>query len=165
MVTLAFNIGQAVTGKSAFLRGLLRAAAALVFVGLTASVGAVDNPDAPDRVATFERSADPFEKQLAATDGGSAATRAERAYADFLDAELNTAYRTLLSYLKGPARAALVESQRRWLRFRDAEYGLIACHWTRERTGSSASLSIAMYRNALVKERVVQLLRYAAEYP
>ena len=152
-------------GKRALLHGLLRAAAAFVFVGLAASVGAIDNPDAPDRVAAFKRRAAPFEKQLAATDGGRAATRAGRAYAAFLDAELNTAYSALLSNVERSTRAALVESQRHWLRFRDAEYGLIARHWTRERSGSSASLSVAGYRNALVKERVVQLLRYAAEYP
>jgi uncharacterized protein YecT (DUF1311 family) len=152
-------------GERPLLSGLMRAAAALVFVSFTASVGAIDNPDAPDRVASFERRAEPFEKQLSATDGGSAATRAGHAYAAFLDAELNTAYRALLYHLDSPAREALVESQRRWLRFRDADYAFITRHWTRERSGSSASLSIAGYRNTLVKERIVRLLRYAAEYP
>lgn len=143
---------------------LLRAAAAFVFVSMAASVGAIDNPDAPDRVGAFERRAAPFERQLAATDGGSAAMRAGRAYASFLDVELNAAYRMLLAHLENPAREALVESQRRWLHFRSAEFRFITRHWTRERNGSSASLSVAGYRNALTKERVVQLLRYAAEY-
>jgi uncharacterized protein YecT (DUF1311 family) len=143
---------------------LLRAAVALVLLTVAASVGAIDNPDAPDRVGTFERRAAPLEQQLAATDGGSAAVRAGQAYNSFLDAELNTAYRMLLANLQSPAREALVESQRQWLHFRNAEFRFIARHWTRERSGSSASLSAAAYRNALTKERVVQLLRYAAEY-
>ena len=144
---------------------LARAAAVLVLLGVATTAGAIDNPDAPDRVGAFERRAAPLEKQLAATDGGSAATRAGQAYASFLDAELNAAYRTLLGNLQSPAREALVQSQRAWLRFRDAEHRFIARHWTPGRSGSSASLSVEGYRNALTKERVVQLLRYAAEYP
>lgn len=145
-------------------RRLLHAAAALAFVSMAASVAAIDNPDAPDRVGAFERRAAPLEQQLAATDGGGAAVRAGQEYASFLDAELNAAYRTLVAHLQSPAREALVESQRRWLHFRNAEFSFIARHWTRERSGSSASLSAAGYRNALTKERVIQLLRYAAEY-
>ena len=152
-------------GERSFIRGLLRAAAALVLIGSASIVGAIDNPDAPQRVAAFERRAAQLEKQLAGTDGGSSARRAGQAYADFLDSELNNAYRMLLSNLTGPARAALVDSQRSWLRFRDAEYGFIARHWTQERSGSSASLSVAGYRNELVKRRVLTLLHYAAEYP
>ena len=126
---------------------------------------AIDNPDAPDRVAAFERRAEPYEQQLAATDGGNAAVRAGAAYATFLDAELNAAYRRLLSQLNGPQRQALVESQRQWLRFRDAEQAFIQRHWTAESHGSSASLSVAGYRNAMVKDRVLRLLRYASERP
>lgn len=146
-------------------RWRLRVAAALVLAGTAASVCAIDNPDAPDRVGAFARRAAPFEERLAATDGGSAAVRAGQAYSGFLDVELNAAYRLLLANLQGPARDALVESQRRWLQFRNAEYRFIASQWTHERSGSSASLSAASYRNALTKDRVVQLLRYAAEYP
>ena len=131
--------------------------------GTPSAALAIDNPDAPDRVAAFERRAEPFEQQLAATDGGSAATRAGTAYAAFLDAELNTAYRLLLSQLDEPRRSALVRAQRRWVHFRDAERAFIAQRWTFERNGSSASLSVAGYDNALVKERVLVLLRYAGE--
>ena len=152
-------------GENQVRRDLLRVAAALSFAVLAASASGIDNPDAPDRVAAFESRAAPLELQLAATDGGSAATRAGKMYADFLDTELNTAYRTLLMKLRGPARVTLAQSQQQWLRFRDAEYQFIAQHWTRERSGSSASLSVAGYGNAIVKERVLQLLRYTAEYP
>lgn len=152
-------------GERGWLRRLTLLSVALVFVSQAAIVEALDNPDAPDRVGAFERRAAPFEKELAATDGGSAAARAGHAYATFLDGELNAAYNALLPKLESPAREALIESQRRWLRFRDAEYKFIARQWTRARSGTSASLSVAGYRNALVKERVVELLRYAAEYP
>lgn len=143
---------------------LRHAAVALLFVVSAAPVRAIDNPDAPNRAAAFESRAAAFEERLNATDGGSAAALSGHAYAEFLDAELNTAYRTLLLKLQGPARSALVESQRQWLRFRAAENSFIAQHWTRERSGSSASLSSAGYRTALVKQRVLQLLRYGADY-
>lgn len=145
--------------------GLARGLAALLLMAVAAGAGAIDNPDAPDRPGAFESRAQPFEQRLGATDGGSAAARAGQAYATFLEAELNTAYRALLAHLQGPPRAALVASQRRWLQFRDAENQFITQHWTRERSGSSASLSVAGYRNAVTKERVLQLLRYNAEYP
>jgi uncharacterized protein YecT (DUF1311 family) len=151
-------------GECAVLGRLLHAAVAIVLLTVAAGVGAIDNPDAPDRVGAFKLRAAPLEQQLAATDGGSAAILAGQAYASFLDAELNTAYRMLLGNLQSPEREALAESQRVWLKFRSAELRFIARHWTRERSGSSASLSAAVYRNALTKERVVQLLRYAAEY-
>lgn len=152
-------------GNCTLRRRLLRVAAALALTSMAATVVAIDNPDAPDRVEAFERRAAPLEQQLAETSGGGAAVRAGQEYASFLDAELNAAYRALLAHLRSPAREALVESQRRWLNFRSAESHFIARHWTRARSGSSATLSAAGYRNALTKERVVQLLRYAAEYP
>lgn len=152
-------------GRPLWIQVLAHLALTLLLAGSSMATHAVDNPDAPDRVAAFERRAAPLEQKLAATDGGSAATRAGQAYAAFLDEELNTAYRLLLSKLQATARGALIESQRQWLRFRDAERRFIARQWTVERNGSSASLSVAGYGNAVVKERVVQLLRYAAEYP
>ena len=131
---------------------------------MLAPAWAIDNPDAPDRVAAFEQRARPYAQALAATDGGSAAVQTGQAYAQFLDAELNNAYRALLGHLEPPARAALVAAQRRWLHYRDAEQAFIDRQWTRARVGSSASLSAAGYRNALVRARVLQLLRYSAEY-
>ena len=152
-------------GEPLSFRRLWRGLAAFVLLVGAAGAGAIDNPDSPDRVGVFERRAADFEKQLAATDGGSAASRAGHAYASFLDAQLNQAYGLLVSRVEGPAREALVRSQRRWLQYRDAEYEFIARHWTAERSGSSASLSVEEYRNGIVKQRVLQLLRYAAEYP
>jgi uncharacterized protein YecT (DUF1311 family) len=151
-------------GRSPWRQALGLAALTIGLCGLTPTARAIDNPNAPDRVASFEYRAKPFEQQLEATDGGGAATKAGQAYAAFLDAELNIAYRLLLSKLDGAPRSALVESQRQWLRYRDSERRFIAQHWTPERNGSSASLSVQGYANAIVKERVLQLLRYTAEY-
>ena len=138
---------------------------ALILLSIAGVACAIDNPDAPDRVAAFEIRAAPFEQQLAATDGGSAATREGRTYALFLNTELNTAYRALLAQLRDAPRKALIESQRQWLRFRDTELRFIEVYWTPERSGSSANLSRAGYSNAVAKERILQLLRYSAEYP
>lgn len=125
---------------------------------------AVDNPDAPNRLAEFETRALAFEQSLAATDGGSAAARAGQRYEQFLDSELNAAYRALLAQLRGPAREALIRSQRQWIQFRDLELKFIDAHWTPEKNGTSYSLSVAQYRATLVKGRIAQLLRYSAEY-
>ena len=104
---------------------LVQAALALLLAGATLAAAAIDNPDAPDRVAAFAARAAPLEAALAETSGGSAASQAGQAYAVFLDTELNTAYHALLARLQPPARQALVVSQRQWLRFRDAEQGFI----------------------------------------
>jgi uncharacterized protein YecT (DUF1311 family) len=149
-------------GERQSLRRLL-AAGLLACAALAAQ--AIDNPDAPDRVGAFTARAAPFEQQLAAADGGSAAARAGQVYAVFLEAELNAAYLALLARLDAPARAALVESQRRWLRWRVAEQAFIGAHWTAARSGSSASLSAAQARNAMVRQRVLHLLQTLAEYP
>jgi uncharacterized protein YecT (DUF1311 family) len=102
---------------------------------------------------------------LAATDGAAAATQAGRAYAEFLEVELNLAYQGLLSRMSEGPRRRLAASQREWLRWRAAERRFIDLHWTRESRGSSATLSAAQHRNALTRQRVLQLLNYMAEYP
>ena len=145
-------------------RRTLLGLAGLALAGWACLARAIDNPDAPDRVAEFESRALPFEQALDATDGGGAATRAGQAYARFLGTELQAAYGFMLGRLQGRQRQALVESQLRWARFREAESRFISQQWDPARVGTSASLSVAGYQNAIVKERVLQLLRYAAEY-
>lgn len=146
------------------LRGLMVAAAVAAWAAATSSAWAIDNPDAPDRIADFTQRAAPFEQRLGATDGGSRAAAEGEAYARFLDAELNRTYQALLAQLDSGPRKALVESQRRWLAFRDAELVFMARQWTRERSGSSATLSLAGHRAALLRARVLSLLAYQAEY-
>lgn len=145
-------------------RWLMSAGWAAACAAAAGSAWAIDNPDAPDRIADFVQRASPFEQSLGATDGGRAAATAGEAYARFLDAEMNRSYQALLAQLDTAPRKALVESQRRWLAFRDAELVFMARQWTRERNGSSATLSLAGHRAALLRARVLSLLAYRAEY-
>ena len=121
---------------------------------------AIDNPDAPDLLAAFQAHAQPLEARRSETAGGPGQAAAARAYAAFLEAELNQAYQALLPQLARPARAALVLSQRQWLRFRDAEGAFIDGHWVAPDFGSSAALSRADHRAELVRQRVWSLLAY-----
>ena len=88
----------------------------------------------PDLVAAFQTRALPLEAQLADRAGGPGQAQAARAYAVFLEAELNLAYQQMLPLLGKPARAALLLSQRQWLRFRDAEGVFIDGKGWRRRT-------------------------------
>ena len=135
-------------------------------VGLLAlPARAIDNPDAPDRVAAFAARCRPFEARF---EEGARTTAdigaAYAAYERFLDHELNRAYADLRARLDGAARDALARSQRRWLQYRDAEFAFIARNWTRRNFGSSAAVSGAGYRSALVKARVLALLQYLQNY-
>ena len=126
---------------------------------------AIDNPDSPDLLVAFQLRAQPFEARLSESAGGPGQAQSARAYAVFMEAELNQAYRSLLPHLDKPARAALQLSQRQWLRFRDAEQVFIDGNWVAQDFGSSAALSRADYRAGLVKQRVLSLLAYRQNYP
>jgi uncharacterized protein YecT (DUF1311 family) len=82
------------------------------------------------------------------------------AYLNFLDEELNKAYRLLMSKLPRSQQQALRDSQRKWLAFRDVEVQFIVGNWTGDRFGSSASISVGDYRSSLVKKLIIQLLHY-----
>lgn len=147
-------------------RRWLRGAACCLLAGLARPAAwAIDNPDAPDWTAAFNARAKPLEDRWAAEAGSAAGPAAARAYAQFLDAELNQAYQALLKQLKGEARRALVQSQRQWLAFREAEHRFIDSSFTPQAFGSSATLSRADYRASLVKQRVLSLLAYLQNYP
>ena len=126
---------------------------------------AIDNPDAPNHQAAFLVRAQPFEKRLAEVAGGPEFAPAAVAYARFLDAELNQAYRQLREQLRGDTRQALTFSQRQWGQFRDAETDFIGGNWSPKNFGSSSAMSRADYRATLVKQRVVMLLAYLQNYP
>ncbi len=126
---------------------------------------AIDNPDAPDWTAEFNARAKPLEERWAAEAGGPGAAAAGLAYARFLDAELNQAYQALLQQLQGEPRRALVQSQRQWLAFREAEHRFIAGNFTPQAFGTSSALSRADYRASLVRQRVLTLLAYLQNYP
>lgn len=132
---------------------------------LAAPARAIDNPDAPDWTAAFQARAQPLEERLSNEAGGPGQAAAAAAYVQFLDAELNQAYQALLSRLEGEARRALVQSQRQWLAYRDAELRFIARNWTPQSFGTSSSLSRADYHASLVRQRVLTLLAYLQNYP
>jgi uncharacterized protein YecT (DUF1311 family) len=126
---------------------------------------ALDNPDAPDLVAEFLVRSAPYEERAAMQGGGGRdAALAYRACLSFLDAELNRAYRLLMSKLDSQQQYALINAQQQWLAFRDAVFQFIGANWTRDRFGSSATLSVGDYRCTLTKQRVIQLLLYAKNY-
>ncbi len=125
---------------------------------------AVDNPDLPDPVAAFDARDQAVQQRLAQANATqTAAAWAEQAR--FLDAELNAAYQGLLARLSGTARQRLVQGQRQWLKFRDAETQFIAQQWTPQEFGSSSALTRAQLRASLVRQRVQSLLAYARSLP
>ena len=150
-------------------RRWLRGAAASSLLGWAVWAGhpawAIDNPDAPDWTAEFNARAKPLEERWSAEAGSPGEAAAAQAYARFLDAELNQAYQALLRQLQGEPRRALLQSQRQWLAFRDAEHRFINGNFTPQAFGSSSSLSRADYRASLVRQRVLTLLAYLQNYP
>ena len=145
--------------------GRLARQVCMVAMVCAGSAHAIDNPDAPNHQAAFLARAQPFEKRLAEVSGGPEFAPAASAYARFLDAELNQAYRQLREQLRGDNRQALTFSQRQWGLFRDAESDFIGGNWSPKNFGSSSALSRADYRATLVRQRVVMLLAYLQNYP
>lgn len=129
------------------------------------STHALDNPDAPDHAGDFLNRAQAYEQdiqQTAHTTQGYLTAYA--AYENFLDQELNAAYRQLMAHLGGEAQHALKNSQLKWLGYRDREFDFIARNWTTEKFGSSAVISRGDYRTRLLKDRVMLLLQYLRNY-
>jgi uncharacterized protein YecT (DUF1311 family) len=127
---------------------------------------AIDNPDTADLEAQFQQRAAAYETRIA----GAANTTQEMiaGYADyqrFLEAELERAYRSLLGKLDPASRLKLVQAQRRWRAYRDAEFRLIEGNWTQSAFGTSAGISRGAYRSSIVKDRTVQLIEYLKNYP
>jgi uncharacterized protein YecT (DUF1311 family) len=127
---------------------------------------AIDNPEAPDRVAAFEQRAKPFEDNFSNHAGGGnfEIVQAGAAYAEFLDQELNQAYQLLLKKLEPSEREQLKKAQRAWRAFYKAETAFIAANWVPKNFGSSYVLSKHGYRHSLLKDRVLNLLSYLREY-
>ena len=139
--------------------------ATLLLTGFTASCQAVDNPDAPDYVTDFKQRAQPFEvaiHQQAKTTQDSLKTYVD--YEQFLDKELNKAYKLLLTKLGTEQQAKIKESQRNWVKYRDSEFDLIAQNWTAKNFGSSSVLSRGAYRTTIIRDRVTLLLNYLKNY-
>lgn len=133
----------------------------LGFSALVNTACAIDNPDAPDFVGDFEKRGQTYS---AATNNPDNSTReylvAYDNYLQFLDKELNAAYQQLKSKLPAEQQKLLTQSQRDWIKFRDAEFMRITKNWSRQNYGSSAGISRGDYKSTIVKNRVLQLLAY-----
>ncbi len=125
----------------------------------------LDNPDAPDYVNLFLNQVHTYEEKIAQEIHGTRDyVRAYTEYEDFLDKELNIAYRLIMSCLDRDSQASLQQSQRKWLRYRDAEFDFITLNWNKTDFGSSAAVSRGAYRTTMVKHRVISLLHYLKNY-
>jgi len=141
-----------------------RAVFALPLLLLVAVCFAVDNPESPDYVGEFRQRASVYEKRAGNAATTQAAVEIYANYEKFLDKELNSAYKLLLAKLPTAQQAQLKEAQRQWIKYRDAEFALIADNWTPENFGSSAFLSLGAYRTDVINNRVTQLLSYLKNY-
>ena len=129
------------------------------------SVHALDKPDAPDYVGELMQRAQMYQLNIQQTTHTTQSyITVYAAYEKFLDQELNAAYAKLMAQLNDKAQQNLRESQRQWLKYRNAEFNFIAQNWTRENFGSSSVISRGDYGTRLIKDRVVTLLQYLKNY-
>jgi uncharacterized protein YecT (DUF1311 family) len=139
----------------------------IAFIAAFASstVHALDNPDAPNTAEDFTQRATVIEQSIVTGDHSTGDyVKAYSEYETFLDTELNQAYSALMSELEASEKETLKASQKAWIKFRDQEFAFQTQNWTQSRFGTSSRLSIAQYRCALIKARVVQLLHYLNNY-
>lgn len=137
----------------------------IFLLGYSLSTHAIDNPDAPDHLSDFLNRAQTYERDIQQTAHTTQSyLTAYAAYENFLDQELNTAYRQLIEHLPDKAQQALKNSQQAWLNYRDKEFDFIARNWTAEKFGSSATISRGDYRTQLIKDRIMLLLQYLRNY-
>jgi uncharacterized protein YecT (DUF1311 family) len=144
--------------------GLIIFAYALLVATLSGAY-AIDNPDAPDYISQFASMEMQYiEKINDPKNTDKAYLIAYDDYLLFLDRELNSAYKLLITKLPEAQREAFKGSQKKWIQFRDAEFGYINGNWTRDNFGSSAGMSRGAYRSEIVKDRVLQMLHYLKNY-
>lgn len=78
------------------------------------------------------------------------------------DAELNKVYKKLVSKIDAESKTKLLNSQKAWIKFRDAEAELIADF--NARGGSMAPLIYHGEKASLTEERTKQLLELLKQY-
>ena len=157
------NTGNHMKNQSAL--SLCRLAMISFFMCCSIAAHAIDNPDAPDYVGDFMQRAQRHELNIQQTTQTTQSyITAYAAYEKFLDQELNAAYAQLMTQLNDKAQQNLRASQRKWLKYRNAEFSFITQNWTRENFGSSSVISRGDYRTRLIKNRVVTLLQYLKNY-
>ena len=146
-------------------RGAAVCAAVLWMAAHATPALSIDNPDAPDLRSAFVARAQGFEQRLADEANDGLRNKLAADYTQFLGGEINTAYGLLVKRVDRPSRLALQSAQRQWANYRDAELQFIVKNWTRENFGTSASISRADYRNAMLRQRAETLLDYLRNYP
>jgi uncharacterized protein YecT (DUF1311 family) len=146
-------------------RKIVCLAAITIVCLLTTLTYAIDNPEAPDYIGEFKSREKVFiDKINNPKNTNQEYLAAYNDYLNFLDKELNTAYSSLLPKLPKNQQKELKISQKKWLKFRDAEFEFIINNWTRDNFGSSAWISRGGYCTTIVRERVIQLLYYLLNY-
>lgn len=163
MPKISINTGNQVKSQS------VRNFYCLMLIGLlicfSVSTHALDNPDASDYVGDFLNRTQVYELDIQRTTHTTQSyITAYAAYEQFLDQELNNTYNQLMAHLNDEAQQVLRDSQRQWLKYRNAEFSFIAHNWTTKNFGSASALSRGDYRTKLIKNRVVILLRYLQNY-
>jgi uncharacterized protein YecT (DUF1311 family) len=130
----------------------------------TFNVFAIDNPGAPDRISKFKSRMSTYVDK--ANNASSTIDIIEKyyEYEQALDKELNSAYSFLMSRLDDDSKKMLRESQRQWIKYRNAEFAFIEENWTRANFGSSFVISRGSYKTNFIRERIIQLLSYSANY-
>lgn len=122
------------------------------------------NPDKPDPVKAFRSRAEPYQKHIHEAETTKEFADAHAQYTQFLKKELQSAYKELISTLSNPERDTFKRSHEQWLEYRDTEFKFINKNWTLKQFGSSATLSRGSFRNRLLEDRVLTLLRYLQNY-
>lgn len=136
----------------------------LVFAICSNFANAIDNPDLPDLVAEFETREKPLLESAVNTNGYRASLVAYTDYLNFLDKELNTAYKNLQAKLPADKQQQLKQSQVAWLKYRDLEFALIENAWTKADFGSSSSITRGQFKANIVRDRAIQLMHYTRAY-
>ena len=151
--------------KNQSLQILYRLAMIGFFMCCNVSVHGLDNPDAPDYVGDFMQRAQMYQLNIQQTTHTTQSyITAYAANEKFLDQELDAAYAQLMAQLNDKAQQNIRDSQRQWLKYRNAEFNFIAQNWTMESFGSSSVISRGDYRTRLIKDRVVRLFQYLKNY-
>ena len=135
------------------------------FLILSSASYAIDNPDAPQYVTAFDSSSKIYLDKIAdPKNTNSTYAVAYKSYQEFLDSEINKAYKLLLQKLPEKQKLALKKSQLAWIKHRDAEFAFIEENWVPANFGSSVVISKGDYKCKIIHDRVVQLLQYAQNY-
>ncbi|OHY91346.1 hypothetical protein BI375_06570 [Vibrio rotiferianus] len=135
------------------------------FVFFSSSSFAIDNPDAVDYTQRYLEVVSQYESQLNTIDSTGVDVLAKYSnYMDFLDSELNNAYGLAREKIPSKEFDNLKQSQRQWIKYRDAEFEFIDVNWVQENFGTSSRLSRFHYKASVIKSRTTQLYDYVKNY-